>query len=170
MGGSFSGLILQEIREYRSLAYSAGGLIRKPLYEQQPLQFFSFVGCQADKTNESIDVMMNLISNMPKHEDRIPGFRSYLKSTTASAYPEPREVTEKIEFLQMRGFVKDPLSEEYEKIDKTGYNEMYQFYEENLKEKPVVITIYGDLSKVDIEKLKKLGKVIELKKNQIATY
>ena len=170
IGGSFSGLILQEIREYRSLAYSAGGRFTKPVLQNKPLLFTSFVGCQADKTNESIEVMMKLLNDLPKYSDRLTPFKTYVASTVSTNYPSPREHTEAIEELQLKGFMSDPKTNEYNLVSSTSFDDMYNFYEQNIKGKPVVITIYGDKSKVDLSKLKSLGEVIELKKDEIATY
>jgi zinc protease len=170
IGGSFSGLILQEIREYRSLAYTAGGRFTKPVKEGKPLLFTSFVGCQADKTNESIDVMLGLINDLPKYPDRIKTFKTFLLSTVSTRYPQQRELSEKIEELKLKGFESDPLMGEFNSVKNSNFETVYSFYERNIKGKPLLITIYGDKSKIDMEKLKTYGEIIEIKKDDIATY
>lgn len=170
IGGSFSGLILQEIREYRSLAYSAGGKFLKPIAEKQAVLFSSFAGCQADKTNEAIDVMLHLLTDLPKYPERLVPFKTYAMSTVSSYYPEQREHTESIEALQLKGFKSDPLIAEFNSVKDISFEEMYSYYEQNLKGKAIVVTIYGNKSKIDLEKLKALGEIIELKKDEIATY
>jgi len=170
MGGAFSGIILQEIREFRSLAYSAGGSFHKPSDPGKPLLFTSFVGCQADKTNESIDVMMNLLQNLPKHPDRMDPFKTYVISSISTGYPSPRSHTETLEELQLQGFSVDPKINEFNTVNQVSFDDLYAYYEKNFKGKPIMITVYGDKSKVDMEKLKKIGEVIELKKEDIATY
>lgn len=170
IGGSFSGLILQEIREYRSLAYTAGGRFTKPVKEGKPLLFTSFVGCQADKTNESIDVMLGLINDLPKYPDRIKTFKTFLLSTVSTRYPQQRELSEKIEELKLKGFASDPLMGEFNSVKNSNFETVYSFYERNIKGKPLLITIYGDKSKIDMEKLKTYGEIIEIKKDDIATY
>jgi len=170
MGGAFSGIILQEIREFRSLAYSAGGGFHKPSEQNKPLLFTSFVGCQADKTNESIEVMMNLLQDLPKHPDRMDPFKTYVVSSISTDYPAPRSHSEVVEELQLKGFRVDPKINEYNTVNTVTFEEMYAYYEQNFKGKPIVITVYGDKSKVDLEKLKKIGDVVELKMEDIATY
>jgi zinc protease len=170
IGGSFSGLILQEIREYRSLAYSAGGKFKKPTSMNKPLHFISFVGCQADKTNESIDVMIKLLADLPKYPERLLPFKNYVSGSTSANYPTPRNHTELIEELQLKGFTSDPKINEYNTVNNISFDDMYSYYQKNIKDKPILITIYGDKSKIDFEKLKTLGEVIEVKKEKIATY
>lgn len=170
LGGSFSGLILQEIREYRSLAYTAGGRFTKPILASKPILFTSFVGCQADKTNESIDVMLNILNKMPEYPARIPAFKNYITSSLTTSYPNQRDLTETVELLKLKGFNKDPKLNEYESIKDLSFEKMLAYYEANLKSKPLLITIYGDKSKIDLLKLKSLGEIIELKEKDIATY
>jgi predicted Zn-dependent peptidase len=171
MGGDFSGLILQEIREFRSLAYSAGGRWVRPIKEGNPIIFRSYVGCQADKTNEAINVMMDLFNNMPQFTDRIVPFQQYLKAAACTAYPSPRDLTETIENLQLRGYNYDPSFLDFMNADKVGFAEMYKFYQANMQGHPVTVTIYGDLSKVDMEALKKIFPIVEEKKvKDIANY
>jgi zinc protease len=170
LGGSFSGLILQEIREYRSLAYSAGGKFIKPEFAGKPLLFTSFAGCQADKTNDAIDVMLKLYNEMPKYPDRIKPFKTYAMSTVTARYPNQREISETIELLQLKGFTSDPLENEFNSVSTLSFDDIYSYYEKTIKPKPILITIYGNKSKVDLEKLKTKGEIIELKKAQIANY
>lgn len=170
LGGSFSGLILQEIREYRSLAYSAGGRFTKPVFENNPLLFTSFVGCQADKTNEAIEVMLKLLTDMPKYPARLKPFKTYALSTVSTNYPSQRERSEAIEALQLKGFTEDPLDNEFKTLNDIQFDDIYNYYEKNIKSHPIIITIYGDKSKIDMDKLKAIGEIIELKKSVIATY
>ncbi len=171
MGGDFSGLILQEIREFRSLAYSAGGRWVRPVKESNPLVFRSYVGCQADKTNEAINVMMDLFNNMPQFTDRVVPFQQYLKAAACTAYPSPRDLTETIENLQLRGYNYDPSFLDFMNADKVSFADMYKFYQANMQGHPVTVTIYGDLSKVDMEALKKIFPIVEEKKiKDIANY
>ena len=60
-----SSLVFQEIREFRSLAYStsANYALAEKIGENN--FFYGYVGCQGDKTPEAIQVMNDLIQNMP---------------------------------------------------------------------------------------------------------
>ena len=57
-GGSMSGLVFQEIREFRSLAYSAYGTYRRPFFFDESGRFEGFMGTQADKTMDAIETYM----------------------------------------------------------------------------------------------------------------
>lgn len=167
MGGDFSGLILQEIREYRSLAYSAYGFLSTPRIQNNPCFFRSYIGCQADKTNEAIDVMYDLVKNMPQKPERIEGVKALLKNSISSEYPNFRAISEDVESLRERGYKSIPLKDAYGKYDALQFDDIMSFYTTYIKNKPVIISVYGDKSKMDLAKLSKYGKIVELKKEQL---
>ena len=84
-GGSMSGLVFHEIREFRSLAYSAYGTYRKPFFFDDSGRFEGFMGTQADKTMEAIETYMSLLKDMPQKANRLDGIQSgLLESLTSS--------------------------------------------------------------------------------------
>jgi len=48
--------------------------------------------------------------------------------------------------------------------------DVVKFYEQSIKGKPYVITIYGDKSKIDLDQLKQYGEVIELKLKKVINF
>ena len=168
--GGFSGLVLQEIREYRSLAYSAYGEYKIPYKENVRAGLTGYVGCQADKTLTAIGVMDSLIRFMPKKPDRTNMIKQSLYLGLQTAYPVFREVPEKIGFYEKAGLREDPDREAARVYPRLTFGDIYRFYTENIAGKPVVIALYGDKNKIDIEKLKQYGKVIELSKKDIFRY
>ncbi len=167
MGGAFSGLILQEIREFRSLAYTASGRFVKPTMQKNNAYFTGYIGCQADKTNDAIETMYGLLSNMPQKTERIDAVRSLLKNSTSAYYPDFRYISNTIETGREREFVTSPLKEEYKQYDNLTFNDIMKFYEGSIKGKPMAISIYGNKSKMDLIKLAKYGKIVELSKKDI---
>ncbi|MEM6378767.1 MAG: insulinase family protein, partial [Bacteroidota bacterium] len=167
-GGGFSGLALQEIREYRSLAYSAGAFYRTSRWQQNKQgNFIAYIGCQADKTLDAIGVMNELVMDMPRYEDRLPNLVESLKNKTFTKYPSFREVSKRLERYQALGVKEDLSKTTYESYDQLSFDDIQAFYEDNIKGKPITITIYGDTSKIDMEALAKIGKIVELKKSDV---
>lgn len=158
-GGGFSGLVLQEIREYRSLAYSAGARYVTPNCINKPAYFIGYVGAQADKTNESLEVFVGLTKNMPVKADRIEYIRPYLEQSAISNHPDFRGLSTWIVQNQQKGISKDPallFKEDYQKLE---FEDIQRFYEANIKNKPLVITIVGDKKSIGSIDLSKYGKV-----------
>lgn len=60
MGGGMSSLLFQNIREFRSLAYSTQGVLIEPRYHchsQDPTAFVTITGTQADKTMQVLSLI-----------------------------------------------------------------------------------------------------------------
>ncbi len=160
-GGGFSGLILQEIREYRSLAYTARASYVMPINSTG--HFTAYLGCQAGKTVEAIHVLDSLITNMPVKEDRIKTLKKSLQLSTISNYPDFKTIINKINTYQLQGYTADPAIRAYTQYQDLTMSNIVDFYEKSIKSKPYIITIYGDKRKIDLDKLKNYGEIIELK-------
>jgi predicted Zn-dependent peptidase len=167
LGAGFSGLIVQEIREFRSLAYSAGGRFERLMPKGNPLLFSAYLGCQADKTNEAVKTMAGLIREMPAYPERIPHFKTYFESSISSKYPDFRGLSGQVEKLLLNGYKESPLLPAYRNLKSASFEGMMEFYRNNLQNKPLAITIYGNKKKMDLEKLKEFGEIIELKSSDI---
>ncbi|NVO01582.1 MAG: insulinase family protein [Bacteroidetes bacterium] len=165
--GDFSGLVLQEIREFRSLAYGAGAKYSIPKLIEKKSSLTGFVGTQADKTLEAIQVFTDLISKMPEKPERIENIKSYLIQSALTNKPGFRDLTETVEAWKLRGFIDDPAKSKIEAYQKITFQDLLNFYKTNIQNKPIAIAIVGDKKRIDLELLKKFGKIIEIKENQI---
>ncbi|MEM6525146.1 MAG: insulinase family protein [Bacteroidota bacterium] len=165
---SLSGLLFQEVREFRSLAYSTGGDYFDPIYEPQKNgRLVLFTGSQADKTTNAVEVVLNLIEDMPVYETRIEPIKQGLILESASSKPGFRDLSETADEFLKTGFSDDPNKINYGKYAQLTFDDVKSFYEDNIKGKPVTVTIYGDASKLDKAKLNQFGKVIELEMKDI---
>lgn len=165
---SLSGLVFQEVREFRSLAYSAGGDYEDPIYEPKKKgRLVLFTGSQADKTTDAVEVVMGLLKNMPSYETRLPSIREGLILTSSSSKPAFRNLSLRAEAILKTGYTADPNERNFKGYPNLEFKDIVSFYEKNIKNKPAIVTIYGDVSQFDLNKLRALGKVIELKMEDI---
>jgi len=162
--GGFSGLILQEVREYRSLAYSAGGRYQTSGGLGERGELITYIGCQADKTVEAIEVMLSLINDMPYYKEREKMIKENLLNSMNTKYPSFRDKSKVIASRKEDGFKEDPNIKAFLAYNDLTFDDFAHFYESNIKGKPVSISIYGDANRINVELLKKLGpvKVVEL--------
>jgi len=166
-GGGFSGLVLQEIREYRSMAYGASGGFRFPKKADGNVNFYGWLSTQADKTIDALDIYYDLIRNMPEKNSRIDYIKPYLYQSSISDYPNFRNVSSKVEKWKLLGYDQDPAVTKMPVYQSLEFSDIVKYYEKNLKDKPVVIAIVGDKSKIDMEKLAKFGKLIKIKEKKL---
>ena len=166
-GGGFSGLVLQEIREYRSLAYSAGAWYKAPEKQGDKTVFFGFVGTQADKTMEAIEVFSGLVREMPDKPERTAMITHYLEESALTATPSFRNTAQQIKSWELKGYNQDPRIDKLNKYQDISYDDIKNFYNTNIKNKPMVIAIAGNADKMDIEKLKQYGTIIKIKEKEL---
>ena len=166
-GGGFSGLVLQEIREYRSLAYSAGAAIRTPLNVNKPSYFMGYVGTQADKTLIALETFNGLVREMPEKAERMPMIKDYLTQSAIIDKPNYRNLSTSVQKWKQQGFNDDPAKINSEIYSKLTFKDIVEYNNKNLKSKPMVIAIVGDKKRIDLEELKKYGKIIEIKEKDL---
>lgn len=166
-GTGMSAIVFQEIREFRSMAYTAYAVYRngKDLKEKGYLQ--AFVGTQSDKTIDAVSVMDSLINMMPEKANRMPNIKSALVQSVNSTKPDWRNLSSTVEGWQVQGYNEDPRKLQYEVFKGMDFDSILSFYKTNIKDRPMLITIVGNKEKIDMEKLGKYGKIIIVEKSQI---
>lgn len=158
-GGGFNGLMMKEVREYRSLAYSAGASVGMPLIPSWNSYLVGSIGTQADKTVESIEVVSNLLNNMPEYKDRMDGLKDYLLNSSYLTRPSDRNLSYSIYNWSLSGYKEDPTKFNLPYYKNMTFEDIVNFYKQELKGKPYVIGIVGDTRKIDEKELAKYGKV-----------
>jgi len=166
-GGGFSGLVTQEIREYRSMAYSAGARYTIPPLNGVPTYLMGFIGTQADKTIEAITVFNGLLTDMPIKTDRLEILRSSLVQEAMSSKPFFRDLSKSVAYWKQKGFDKDPNEAKMNDYQELSFERLNDFYKQDIQGHPVVICVVGDAKTIDIEKLKSFGKFVQLEESQI---
>ena len=163
----FSGILMQEIREYRSLVYTTSGAFESPYKKNDPGNFSSYLACQMDKSNEAIKVMDSIIQFMPKKPERIEMVKSGLINSISSEYPNFRYISTNIEYYRELGLTNSRNYELYPLYKSLTFDNIVDFYNTNLVNRPRLITVYGNLKLVDKKKLAKFGEIEVVKPNQI---
>ena len=166
-GAGMGGIIFQEIREFRSLAYSARGTYQRPYYLNGKGYFQGYMGNQADKTLEALDAYLDLLRNMPEKRGRNEKIKSGLIQSLNSKKPNFRSVARQVKTWKHQGFQADPRVTQHERFQELEFQDIVKFYQNYIKKDVVTIAIVGDKRKIDLEKLAKFGTVIEVSKKDI---
>ena len=64
----------------------------------------------------------------------------------------------------------DPRRARFEKIQQLGLDDMLRFDQEHLQGRPKLISVVGDKTKIDLDKIKKDGAVTELELKDIFSF
>ncbi|MDD2563039.1 MAG: insulinase family protein [Salinivirgaceae bacterium] len=167
LGGGFSGILVQEVREYRSLAYNVGGGFPMPKIENNPVHFNATLGTQTDKTIEALTLVDSIIKSLPQKPERLEMIKEYLINKTITDKPGFRDYHHKIQEWKYQGYSEDPAIDLLEQYRNLTWEQLYSFYQRVLKGNNFVISITGDKSKIDMNQLKQFGKVIEIKESKL---
>lgn len=156
-GGGMSSLIFQEVRESRSLAYAAAGGHTVTADKGDDTQLWGYLGCQADKTPEAVELMLELLRRPPISPQR---FRQTAKAVEEGYRTNPtpfRSVPGTVMDWEDQGLPGgDPRPARFERA--LAYTpENLAAYSSRLKDAPVSVWILGHKERVGIDKLKTLG-------------
>lgn len=168
-GGDMSSLVFQEIREFRSLAYAARAVAMDPLTEADDVILKGYVGSQADKTTTAVEVMMNLIGEMPAKKERVENVRKSLVNSISEGFPSFRQRNAKLVSWHRRGFLGDPNKMALNTFLEMDYKLINDFYNEQVKDAPVIIAITGNKKHIDMDELEKWGEIEVVKLKDIST-
>ncbi len=166
-GGDMSSLVFQEIREFRSLAYSAYANYRNPFYKGEKSYLTGFVSTQSDKTIEAMNAMFTLLDTMPSKIERLPEIKASLVQSINTSNPSFRYKSFNVESWSKQGYTDDPRKISVEVYKNLQFSDIENFYKNNVKGRPSLITINGDGKRIDLKKLQRFGKIVEVKKSQI---
>ena len=166
-GGSMAGLVFQEVREFRALAYAASARFVRDEAPDQRGHLLGHVGCQADKTFDVLDVMVGLITKMPERGDRLELVRSTLVRGQETESPSFRELQDKLRDWRLLGYSQDPRRALLPAYAGLEFADIVAFYRRHVAGRPLAIMIVGDPRKADPERLRKYGKLVRLREGQL---
>jgi predicted Zn-dependent peptidase len=161
-GGGFNGLMMKEIREYRSLAYSAGAYVTTPLIPSWNSNLVGVIGTQSDKTVEAVDVVEQLLKDMPEHPEWTNSVQDYLINSSYLIRPADRNLSYSVFRWRLKGYKEDPVKMHLPYYKKMKFDDITSFYENNISNKRIIIGIVGNVSKIDKKSLAKYGKVVKM--------
>lgn len=166
--GGFSGLVMNEIREKRSMAYTAYGAMFTPPVTGKKTYFLGYIGTQHDKVADAVSVFMDLLTNMPDHPERLENIQTYLRQSMLTNKPTFRTKSQVFDAWQRLGYTDDPARVNKESLDTLTYERIQQYYNNYIKGKPVCIVIMGDPKLIDMKSISaKYGKVTKINKGKL---
>lgn len=166
--GGFNGLVMNEIRENNSMAYTAYGAMITPPVQNKNAYFLGYVGTQPDKVAGAVDLYMKLLTNMPLYPERLDNIKIYLKQTYLSNKPSFRSKSMVYNSWKLLGYNDDPAKINMPFVEKLTFDQIVDFYNKEIKGKPVTILIVGDPKLIDMKAIQsQYGKVVKLSESSL---
>ena len=169
IGGGMYSLMFQEVREFRSMAYSAHGTLERPapIEKNGHAALYTQLGTQGDKAMDAINLVDSLLNVMPLKPAGINASKRALVSQANNSYPAFRSIAEYIYGRKLLGYTEDPDKVILENLDAVTIESLAEYYDRVFRPAPVHHIIVGNRKSLDMEALAKLGKIVELKEKDI---
>ena len=104
---------------------------------------------------------------MPVRDKNMSDARRSMLNGINNSYPSFRNIGQTIALYRAQGYKADPDAVLAESLKTVTDEDVYDYYNKNVKGRPYILIIVGDKSKLDMQKLSKYGKITELKLEEI---
>ncbi len=167
--GGQAGLIFQELREARGLAYAAqGGHSAGARLGDQNLIWAS-AGSRADRTVDTVALLLGLLRELPAQAQRFDRSRSSAIEKLLGARVRFRGYAFTAETWRLRGIHEDPRPKLLAALRERQLSDLLEFARP-VGQAGMAVTIVGDTTQVDRAALAKLGEVVEHRLDDLAVY
>ena len=166
-GGGMNSIVFQELREARALAYHAMSQYQSPDDLNELYKNLCLIICGTDKLQQANEAFNELLTKMPENETSF----TIAKNAAVDYYRTQRITPKKVVWnylaWQKLGLNEDPRKANFEAIQKLNLSDIKQFQLNNVTGKPRTFLLLGDTKDIDMDYLKKIGKVTVLKLEEI---
>lgn len=169
-GGSMSGIVFQDIRESKALAYSTYAYCGSPSKKEDPFSVNAYVGCQADKMNEAIAAMQQLLTALPHSEKLFETARSSLRSSVASSRTTKTDIFFSYINAQKKGLNYDLNEKVFASLASISYADIDKYFQRTVSGKAYTLSIVGNADKIDRRNLEKFGPIKTLSLQELFGY
>jgi predicted Zn-dependent peptidase len=169
-GGNMSGIVFQDIRESKALAYSAYASYRTPSRKDDPFYMMGYIGCQSDKMDESINAMQALYNELPKSEKLFSNSQASVLTSIATERINKASILFSYLNAQKVGVDKDLREETFNEVQQMNFDDIANFHKKNIANKAYTLSVLGSKEKLDMKVLEKYGPVKTLSLTEIFGY
>lgn len=169
-GAGMASVVFQEIRESKSLAYSAYAYYSMASKADRHNYVAAYVGTQANKLPQAVDAMMELMNDMPKAESQFENAKeSALKSMATERYTKSSIFYYWLS-LKEKGIDYDINKDIYAKTQTMTMDDLTNFFNTHIKGKSFNVGLLGKKENLDWEAVEKFGEIEELSLEDLFGY
>lgn len=169
-GRGLSSIVFQELRESKSLAYSAYVNYSTATYLDRHNYVVSYIGTQANKLHLAVDAMADLMQDLPQ----IPTQFNNAKNSALKQIASTRITRTNIFFnflnLKKIGIDYDIREKIYHEIESLQLEDLTQFYHQEIKPISYNVAIMGKKENLDHSAIENLGDFHEVSLEEIFGY
>jgi zinc protease len=169
-GGGLSSIVFQEIRESKSLAYSARSNYSNASKKGNYNYVSASIGTQANKLPQAVEAMSELMNKMPKAQNQFENSKqAALKQIATKRYTKSNIFFYWLA-LQDRGLNYDINKDIYNQTSTLTMDTLDQFFNKHIKGQKFNVGLIGKKETLDWQSVEKLGQVTELSLEDLFNY
>lgn len=169
-GRGLSSIVFQEIREARSLAYSASVNYVHPRDLKKHNYVNTYIGTQANKLGQAVEAMSDLMKNLPQQQAQFSNARNSTLKQISSQRVTKRNIYYTYLAMQKLGVNYDIRKDLYNEVQNLDLNQLTNFYNQKVKPVTYNTAIIGKKENLDMNAISKLGEFTEVSLEEIFGY
>ena len=169
-GGGMNGIVFQEMREARGLAYNASAYYSRAGRKGEKESFFTHIITQNDKMMDCISHFKEITDEMPASETAFNIAKEGLAKQLASLRTTKMGIINMWHEMKNLGLDFDLNQKIYGDLPKVTLQDMVSFEQANMANKPLRYIILGDEKELDMKALEKIGPVRRLTTEEVFGY
>ena len=169
-GGGMNGIVFQEMREARGLAYNASAYYSRAGRKGEKESFYTHIITQNDKMMDCINHFHQIMNELPASETAFNIAKEGLTKQLASLRTTKMGIISKWHSMKQLGLDFDLNKKIYEDLSKVTLQDMVNFEKANMANKPMRYIILGDEKELDMKALEKIGPIKRLTTEEVFGY
>ena len=169
-GSGLSSIVFQEMRESKSLAYSAATVYQNANDKDKNDVVLAYIGTQANKLPQAVDAMLELMNNMPEAQAQFESAKEAALKKISAQRITKSGIFWSYEGLLKRGIDYDIRKDMYQQIEEMTMEDMSAFFNSDIKGNNYTVSVIGNKNDLDLQALKKLGQVTEMDVDELFNY
>ena len=169
-GAGMSSVLFQEIREARGLAYSVFSRYNVAKKAEEHDFLTAYLGTQADKQEEALDALVDLLNNLPESEKNFETAKKSILNKIESSRITKTRVFFNYLAAQQKKLDYDVRKDVYSRVQTMTFDDLKTFHQNYIKDKQFNISVVGDEKKMNFKALGKYGEVNKLSLDEVFGY
>ena len=169
-GAGMSSIVFQEMRESKALAYSVYSAYRIPNKAEDHHYVMSYIGTQADKLDEAMSGMTELLDFMPEAETNMNNAKDAIIQKIRTERLTKMRILTEYEKAKRMGIDYDIRKDLFDQVEMFDLNALKDFHNTHIAGKNRVVMVLGSKKDIDLTVLEKYGKIHHLTLEDVFGY
>ena len=169
-GGGMNGIVFQEMREARGLAYNASAYYARPSKKGEKESFFTHIITQNDKMMDCVRQFHQILDTIPQSETAFQIAKDAVVKQLASQRVQKLSVLYSYLTMKKLGLDYDLNEKIYRDVQRLTLQDIVRFEQQQIARKPYRYVILGDEKELDVPSLERIAPIRRLTLEDVFGY